>query len=168
LLSDNELNTIKNGSLFIHTSRGYVVDEKPLLERLTKREITAVLDVWENEPTVNPQLVKYCFMATPHIAGYAYDGKLKGALMMAEAVGDFFDMEIDKEPIYKGLGQGPEKISMTNPSDKILKHLENNRKLKNDYLEFLQTMLIDDKKERGTAFDKLRKHYPKRRECLVM
>ncbi len=167
LFAENELNQLKTGSLFIHTSRGYVVDEKPLLERLAKREIIGVLDVWENEPVVNQQLVKYCFMATPHIAGYAYDGKLKGALMMAEAVEENFNIKVDKEILKKELNSGVRKISVNSNPEVIIENLEHNRRLKNDYIEFLQTMLIEDEKERGAAFDRLRKNYPRRRECLT-
>ena len=167
LFSTNEINSLKKGSLFIHTSRGYVADESALLERIAKREITAVIDVWENEPAVNSTLVKYCFLATPHIAGYAYDGKLKGALMMAEAFEKHFNLVVNKQILLDELQSGAEQISIKSPANMILEHLETNRRLRDDYVAFLKTMLIDDEVQRGVEFDMLRKKYPKRRECLI-
>ena len=168
LFSASLINTIENDSLFIHTSRGYVVDEKSLLERLTMRELTAVIDVWENEPFVNPAIVKYCFMATPHIAGYSYDGKLKGALMMAEAVENYFGVTTHKDILLEELDRGVEKVEANSSYESIRESLESNRALRHDYVDFLQTMLIDDKTARALAFDRLRKQYPRRRESITI
>ncbi len=168
LFSSSLINKMNSGSLFIHASRGFVVDEKPLLERLAKRELTAVIDVWENEPTPNPVIVKYCFMATPHIAGYAFDGKLKGALMMADAVEKHFGITTNKEVIINELNSAVEKITASSTHNVILESLQRNRMLQEDYKDFLYTMLIDDKRQRSAEFDRLRKEYPHRRECLTI
>jgi erythronate-4-phosphate dehydrogenase len=168
LISRSKINLLKAGSFLIHTSRGGVVDEKSLLERLARRELTASIDVWENEPLVNSSLLKYSFLATPHIAGYAYDGKLKGALMMAEALEKYSGIQTSKEILQKELETGAEKINPFAGHTVVLKALERNRNLQKDYLAFLQSMLIDDEKERAAAFDRLRKEYPHRRECLTL
>lgn len=166
LFDKQNIESIKVGSLFIHSSRGHVVDEKFLLERLTEREITAAIDVWENEPYVNPDLVKYSFMATPHIAGYSYDGKLKGALMMAKRFEEHFNLTTNKETIESVLKTDTILKEVSVDDDTLLNHLEDYRQLKEDYIRFLHSILSDDSDMRGTAFDKLRKEYPVRRECL--
>ncbi len=56
----------------------------------------AVLDVWENEPHIDRHLMDLCLVATPHIAGYAYDGKLTGTQMSVRAVSQFFNSGILK------------------------------------------------------------------------
>ena len=35
----------------------------------------AVIDTWENEPDIHPDLLQKVFLGTPHIAGYSADGK---------------------------------------------------------------------------------------------
>ena len=168
LFGEEQFAAMNEGTFFIHTSRGFVAEEKSLLDKLAHRKIAATVDVWENEPKVNPALVKYCFLATPHIAGYAFDGKLKGALMMSEAIEQFFDFETDKHIIIDELNSGVEKISAASEPRIILNHLEQNRKLREDYLAFLTSMLEEDEKIRGAEFDRMRKEYPHRRECLFL
>ena len=45
-----------------------------------------VIDTWCNEPDVNPRLIAECDVATPHIAGYSYQGKQNGTAMAVRAV----------------------------------------------------------------------------------
>lgn len=159
---------LKNSSLFIHTSRGSVVDESALLDRLRKREIRAVIDVWENEPLLNSELAKFCFFATPHIAGYSYDGKLKGALIMAEHLHNILGLEIDFSIIQTELQAGLKKVVPNKNYSLLLDLLEQNRRFKEDFMDFLRLLLIEDKQEFSKQFDRLRKEYPKRRECLEL
>jgi len=44
------LRMIRNGALFVNTSRGSLVDEQALTIELRRSRFTAVLDVYENEP----------------------------------------------------------------------------------------------------------------------
>jgi len=166
LFSKKNIDSMKNGTLFVHTSRGAVVNEGFLLERLIKREIIAAIDVWENEPIVNTDLVKYCFMATPHIAGYSFDGKLKGALMLANYFEEHFALKTKKELIEDSLKSDSVLKTVSSNDDSLLNHLEDCRQLKEDYIRFIHSILSDDPNTRGAAFDNLRKEYPVRRECL--
>ncbi|MEM6785149.1 MAG: 4-phosphoerythronate dehydrogenase [Bacteroidota bacterium] len=73
--------------LLINAARGAVVDNKALRDVLRDGILAgAILDVWENEPTPDPELVRLALVATPHIAGYAYDGKVAGTTMLVDAL----------------------------------------------------------------------------------
>jgi len=166
LIDKNLINQIPKASLFIHTSRGGVVDEDALINSLSLRKFSAVIDVWENEPYINSLLCRLSFLATPHISGYSFDGKLKGVKMMA----DFFYNATNLRPDYSIIDFHlndfkPIAKEFYSKKDELLDILENNRKFSEDYKKFLRTMLYDEK-ERAFLFDEIRKNYPKRRETL--
>jgi erythronate-4-phosphate dehydrogenase len=55
-----------------------VVDNDALRAAIAEGPVTAAaLDVCEGEPTPDPDLIRAVDVATPHIAGYAYDGKVR-------------------------------------------------------------------------------------------
>ncbi len=64
-------NKMKNSSILINTSRGEVVCEKDLINALKNKKIhAAALDVFQNEPLKNKELVRLPnVICTPHIAG---------------------------------------------------------------------------------------------------
>jgi len=68
--------------IIINSSRGAVLDNKTLL---TAKLDALVLDVWEGEPNLLPGLLEKVDIATPHIAGYSFDGKVNGTRMIYEA-----------------------------------------------------------------------------------
>jgi erythronate-4-phosphate dehydrogenase len=89
-------NTIKKGAILVNTSRGEVVDETALKEALNDGVlIAAYLDVFENEPVIDPQLLGLAEITTPHIAGYSTDGKVNGTKMSVRAISRFFDLGKD-------------------------------------------------------------------------
>lgn len=97
LLNQERLSTLSAQCLLINTARGPVIDNTALLNILDKRPgMHAVLDVWEFEPDIMPELVHSVSIATAHIAGYAWDGKRRGARMICEAMAQCFDFQIAK------------------------------------------------------------------------
>ena len=107
------------GSIFINAARGEVVDEDALMLTLPKFG-AVVIDTWNNEPYVNEELLELIDIATPHIAGYSYQGKLNGTAASVQAVArhfgieelyDFYPQEsdADRSPVLldlKGKSQG--------------------------------------------------------------
>jgi erythronate-4-phosphate dehydrogenase len=78
---------MREGTWVLNTSRGMVVDGEALRDaRLHGPVAATVLDVWEHEPAPDPTLVDATDVATPHIAGYAYGGKVRGTAMLYEAL----------------------------------------------------------------------------------
>mgnify|MGYP003288765074 FL=1 len=110
---------MKPGSIFINASRGEVVDEKALIEASPKFG-AIVIDTWNNEPDVDENLIDIVDIATPHIAGYSFQGKLNGTALAVRAVAGHFGIDdlvgffpvdelSDREPLIldlKGKNQG--------------------------------------------------------------
>ena len=80
------------GSIFINASRGEVVDEDALKFAFPKFG-AVVIDTWNHEPNVDVDLVEMVDIATPHIAGYSYQGKQMGTAMAVRAVARYFGIE---------------------------------------------------------------------------
>ena len=83
---------MKPGSIFINASRGEVVDEQALLEYLPKFS-GVVIDTWRNEPHINRELLSKVDIATPHIAGYSYQGKLNGTASVVRFIARKFGID---------------------------------------------------------------------------
>ena len=91
-LSNSKVKTI------INTSRGSIVNEKDLLEL---SHINYISDVWENEPSPDIDIIKKAIIATPHIAGHSYEGKINGTINLLLAL--FEVIEISKENLAKNI-----------------------------------------------------------------
>ena len=77
-----------------NSSRGSVVDGGALKQALKEKRLAgAVLDVWENEPNIDPELLSLVDLASPHIAGYSFDGKVNGTEMIYQALCRFLGVE---------------------------------------------------------------------------
>lgn len=77
---------IKEGAIFINSARGAIMDTDALLAAMERGTVAhAVIDTWESEPDIRPDLLRRVDIGTPHIAGYSFDGKVKGTLMVYEA-----------------------------------------------------------------------------------
>ena len=79
------------GAFFINTSRGEVVDDDALIYSIPKLG-PVIIDTWNNEPHVNHQLIEKVDIATPHIAGYSYQGKQNATAAVVRAVARFYSI----------------------------------------------------------------------------
>lgn len=80
---------MKLGAIFINAARGDVMVEKDLIEAIPKLG-PVVIDTWNGEPQINKELLNLVDIATPHIAGYSYQGKQLGTMMAVRAISRFF------------------------------------------------------------------------------
>jgi erythronate-4-phosphate dehydrogenase len=157
---------MKPAAVLINTSRGQVVEEKALLRALQTGHISAVLDVWQNEPNIDGRLLEKVALATPHIAGYSYDGKARGSEMIYEAACRFFGVaptwrladHLPSNPIQRL--EFPDSISDGEViRDSILRSYD----IRADDARLREVLKLAEL-ERGAYFDQLRKTYPLRRE----
>ena len=82
LFDAGRLAQMRPSQILVNSSRGPVVDNTALKDALKRGALkAAVLDVWEGEPDLDPELVDLLDIATPHIAGYSADGKANGTTM---------------------------------------------------------------------------------------
>lgn len=88
LLDKEKLNLMKPSSLFINTSRGEIVDENALINILRKKKIFAAgLDVYENEPKINPELLSLKnVVLLPHIGSATLEARTAMAELAAKNV----------------------------------------------------------------------------------
>ncbi len=85
--------SLRRKPIIINTSRGEVVSASAILAALKSGKISeAILDVWEGEPDVDPELLELSFLGTPHIAGYSADGKANATRMSLDALCQYFDI----------------------------------------------------------------------------
>lgn len=77
------LQKCKPDAVLINAARGGVVDEQALLQSGHR----FVLDTWENEPHLCPEVVnsKNCLLASMHIAGYSLEGKINASQQCLDA-----------------------------------------------------------------------------------
>jgi erythronate-4-phosphate dehydrogenase len=96
LVDKKFLNSLGKRVHLINTSRGEVVDQNALKEFITNDKSGAViLDVWENEPFIDSDLLEKTEIATPHIAGYSLDGKANGTQMSVRSLSSFFNLGLE-------------------------------------------------------------------------
>lgn len=78
---------LRPDQFLFNSSRGPVVDNAALRAALKAKTLRgAVLDVWENEPDIDRELMGLVEYSTPHIAGYSADGKANGTTMSVRTV----------------------------------------------------------------------------------
>ncbi len=94
MIDAGRLALMRRDARLINTSRGGVVDSQALVEALTAGSIGgAVLDVFEGEPEPPAALIALAELATPHVAGYAVEGKRRGAVVIHQGICRAFGVE---------------------------------------------------------------------------
>ena len=168
LADEKFFESLKTGCIFLNASRGGVVDSSALKTAIEESRLQAtVLDVWENEPNIDVELLEMVDIGTPHIAGYSLDGKIAGMIMIYKAVCEYFELEVKFDfdsflpvPAIPELKINTQSVS---EQDALLGIVERIYDINADDVR-LRRMLEESAKERGKCFDSLRKNYPVRRE----
>jgi erythronate-4-phosphate dehydrogenase len=164
-LVDTEfLSRMKPGSFLLNTARGPVCDNCALLECLQRGHLHgAILDVWEGEPEVRLDVLDAVDIATPHIAGYSFDGKVNGTRQIYEAackhLGVPASWSVDAllpEPEHPALYLEGQPGDLKGAVDTVYPLLEDDARMR-----AIKEQPADG---RGAYFDMLRKTYPRRRE----
>ncbi|EIJ42375.1 phosphoglycerate dehydrogenase-like oxidoreductase [Beggiatoa alba B18LD] len=165
LIDSHFLQRLNPNAILINTSRGDVIDETALIQRLVKYpNMTAILDVWEEEPAINQLLLQRTVFGTPHIAGYSFDGKVHGTEMIYNAACQYF-----AQPKYWSAQQ-----SLADPALLRLRFsdtVQDNQAIYTAVTSVYDVRRDSDALRRGIYtddpsewFDLLRKQYPIRRE----
>lgn len=158
------LNELGRNTVLFNAARGAVIDNQALSELLdTRSDLTVYLDTWENEPEISQQLLKQVDLGTPHIAGYSFEGKLRGTQMILDAACDYFSLEAD----WSMQDYLPQKqfIDVTSlETHQFWPGLfRQNYSIEADH-KCLQALAKLPAQQRAQEFDQLRKNYPMRYE----
>ena len=168
LIGERQMAAMAPSSVLINTSRGSVLDNRALLHALDQNRLKGtVLDVWEDEPWINWELAKRVTIATPHIAGHSFDGKVNGTTMIYHAMCRYFGImptwqapdndrrPADLMPIVDGRGYDLQRL--------VLQCATRLYDLQGDDA-LMRSVCTLPVAERSAGFDRLRKSYPIRRE----
>jgi len=167
-LADEEFfRSLKKGCIFINTSRGAVVDTAALRSAIECGKLKgAILDVWEDEPDIDTGLLELVDIGTSHIAGYAYDGKVAGMMMIYRAVCEYFGREakFDAGSFLPAAEVAELTIKPKAAAERVVQAaVEKIYDIADDDAR-LRGILKEAKEDRGKFFSSLRKNYPVRRE----
>jgi len=170
---------VKPGVIWLNAARGAAMDSDAFLaaNSLTAgaagKVAYAVLDTWEGEPVFRTDVLAKADIATPHIAGHSFEGKVMGTVMVYHALCRFLGIEPtwtlegrlpleDRLPAPlvpeirldpAGLGEEAALWQIVRPVYDI--EADDRR---------LRAGAAADPKARGEHFENLRKNYPIRRE----
>jgi erythronate-4-phosphate dehydrogenase len=158
------LSRMRPEAALLNTSRGAVADSGALREALR----AAVLDVWEGEPRIRPALLAEAALATPHIAGYSFDGKVNGTEMIYRAACAF----LGREPVWsRERSMPPPPISEIEllharpeePEEALREAVLRVYPIERDDAALRKLGALPPAQQ-GPYFDRLRAEYPVRRE----
>lgn len=160
------LAAMKPGVIVFNSSRGAVVDNAALKAALAQGHVrAAVLDVWEGEPTPDLELVAAAAIATPHIAGYSFDGKVNGTRQvygaLCRALGRL--PEWDPAPLLPP-PDCPELMVDPRRACAVFEAVNTVYDISADDARMRGILSQEGREAQAAWFDRLRKEYPRRRE----
>lgn len=174
LINAQRLAQMNPDACLINSCRGSVLDNAALKAHMADHDdFEGIIDVWEGEPNLDLKLMNRCMLATPHIAGYSLDGKMRGTEQIYQACCHTFGL-----PIRHKLAQLlPEpSIKKIKFGDSVPVHQALRTAIRAAY-----EIRVDDGIMRSTLlrtegepeamkakFDLLRKNYPLRRDIPTM
>ena len=153
------------GVIFINAARGPVIETDALLTVLGARVSHAVIDCWEGEPAYRTDLLARADLATPHIAGHSYEGKVNGTAIVYRRACAFlgvgsacpFTLPAPPLPAWRADAAGLRDEDVLRELVLAVYDIEaDSRRLKDSCEE--------DDVARAKAFDAQRSKYPMRRE----
>ena len=161
LFDAERIGSMKPSQILINSSRGPVVDNAALKQALKSHRIAGgVLDVWEGEPDLDPELVSLLDITTPHIAGYSADGKANGTAASVRTVSEALGLPLtDWFPSDIPAPSMPLEFSLDASG-------KSRQELLSEAILYTYDVLEDSGRLRAdlASFEKLRGDYPVRRE----
>lgn len=159
LAGEEFFSKMKEGAIFINSSRGEVVQDEAL-KKFSGKLSGLILDVWDGEPELDLELLSAADIATPHIAGYSYEGKVNGTVMSVKALGEFFGIE------------GLKGFSVV-PAEKNNNFFSKGNLTQNQISEYFENIFpifehCADLKSNPQNFEQLRSNFKYRREFYVI
>jgi erythronate-4-phosphate dehydrogenase len=173
LFDYTRLKALRQGVWLINSSRGPVINNQALAEVLSQRnDLQVALDVWEHEPDVDLSLMRLCALATPHIAGYSLDGKLRGTAQIYAALCAYMQQPawVQLADLAPDTGRAQLRVHPDVPAEWLLgRALRWVYDVRDDDARMRSSFSLGTSEaERRAGFDRLRKEYPLRREAGLL
>jgi len=91
LVGEKMIRALKKGAIIINTARGKVIDEEAMIRALKDGHLASVgLDVFPNEPEVNPKLLEFPYITLlPHMGTENRDTQRKMEVRALKNIQDF-------------------------------------------------------------------------------
>ncbi len=84
---------LRRSPVIINSARGGIIDTEALIAAKRAGQVgPLIIDCWEGEPVINKELLGLTAIATPHIAGYSSEGKIRASQIALDALTTFFMM----------------------------------------------------------------------------
>ncbi|KAL7894149.1 D-isomer specific 2-hydroxyacid dehydrogenase [Trichoderma sp. SZMC 28014] len=107
LIGKKELSSMKDGVIIVNTARGAIIDEEALAESLESGKVWSVgLDVFEQEPKINPKLISHPgAVLLPHIGTATVDTQKEMEILVIDNVksaitqGKFLTLVPEQKPL---------------------------------------------------------------------
>lgn len=166
LFSGPRVRKTKPGAVLFNFARGPICDNQLLATMVGAGLLSDVaIDCWEGEPDYSADLAAVACLATPHIAGHAYEGKANGTLMVYKAACEALGVEPGEDPIFP-----PAPVAKITLDAQKFPHddaclraiVKKTCDIEGDTQRFRQAYAAD-LETRKKNFDTLRKNYPFRR-----
>ena len=194
LLNEETLQKINNNAVLVQASRGGVHDTSALKKAIKEKNLLCAIDVWENEPDIDVELLELAEITSPHIAGYSWTSKVEATRIIYDSACEFFNIKQTWIPPKLPVDfSAPEVDFLSNvtPSTPQPKNSEGIKGISPPFLQgdtggfkklsgmkfavnCVYNIIEDDKKmrkivdessgNRGKYFDGMRKKYPTRVE----
>lgn len=164
LLNENNLKMISENAIIFNTSRGAVIDNTALLNETIRKDFNIILDVWEEEPLVNINLLAKTKIASAHIAGYSFEGKVNGTKIIYDALCKFTNTKHEWSPELPLIERRELELSdCSSDEERLYKLFSSIYDIEKDDVK-LREISNYKMNEQADYFDLLRKTYTVRRE----
>jgi len=159
---------LKCGAIFINCARGATTDTAALINALNQGVAAdAVIDTWEGEPEYSLELLARTAIATPHIAGHSFEGRVMGTVMVYREACRFLGVEPQWTPDDCWPPPPVPRVQVNSrgrPDEAVLWEIVRQvYDIEADDRSFRESSRAD-LPTRRVRFDELRRNYPMRRE----
>ncbi|WP_019217376.1 4-phosphoerythronate dehydrogenase [Legionella tunisiensis] len=85
------LERLKPGCAIINASRGGIINEEELIKT---KSVIYCTDVYNNEPFINPEVVNFSKLCTPHIAGHSIEAKYAAVFILSQKLHTRYNLSL--------------------------------------------------------------------------
>ena len=140
LINTQFLDQLKPDVTLINAARGGIIDEQALL--VTNKSITYCTDVYCNEPTIDPRIIDFATLCTPHIAGHTIEAKISSVEQLSHKLHSYYGLIQPLTPAHVCAGITDNSVNLPDNND----YSEHMLSLYNPFIDTILLKAAYDKK----------------------